>query len=454
MSNTLPTAIPVTQEQTLPQQKATKLNQLVNVSRKDAVAGDSLVYTDAGVWEPQNVTPGPGDLTEPMFADGAVSTRALADNSVTDPKIGDRTVDDSAVTPPSSDTGSLTVLLNRIVRMIKAITGKSGWKIFPSISLEALNIHHARHSTGGADEITPASISAATSTHGHTLATTSVAGYMSSTDKTKLDGVETGSTNTPLASTSPASESVASTGTAGTSTTVARSDHRHAMPNNATTGSDGFMSSGDKAKLNSVATSAAAVTTGTVPITPTSNLGAVGTGTDAAREDHRHAMPSGANMLSNLLTVDGSGSLLDADKVDGLHASDLTSLVGTETLERQASAARTLSTTPTVMTGTSAGSPRDGTYFFVIQADFLCLDAADIGVAFTAQLYVNGGGTGIMANFTAGAINARATVSASGFYFMTTGATYELRVSKSSGSTTASKAEVSTSKITGFIIST
>jgi hypothetical protein len=99
--------------------------------------------------------------------------------------------------------------------------------------------------------------------HGHSNASTSAAGFMSAADKTKLDGVATGATATPLASTTPAAVGAADVGVAAS---AARADHVHAHGNqaggslhaNATTSVAGFMSSGDKTKLDGIATGATA----------------------------------------------------------------------------------------------------------------------------------------------------------------------------------------------------
>ena len=48
---------------------------------------------------------------------------------------------------------------------------------------------------------------------------------------------------------------------------------------------------------------------------------AVGSAMTGARRDHKHAMPSIANVMTALQTVDGAGSGLDADLLDGKHAS-------------------------------------------------------------------------------------------------------------------------------------
>lgn len=67
-----------------------------------------------------------------------------------------------------------------------------------------------------------------------TVATTSAAGLMAAADKTKLDGVATGATNTPLATAAPLAGNA--TAALGTSTKAAKEDHRHAHPTKADVG--------------------------------------------------------------------------------------------------------------------------------------------------------------------------------------------------------------------------
>jgi Chaperone of endosialidase/Phage tail repeat like len=87
---------------------------------------------------------------------------------------------------------------------------------------------------------TPAEAGAAPASHvgatgtAHGAATTASAGFMSATDKSKLDGIATGATKTPLTSTAGAA--LASTGAAGTSTDAARADHVHPYPTAAQVG--------------------------------------------------------------------------------------------------------------------------------------------------------------------------------------------------------------------------
>lgn len=96
----------------------------------------------------------------------------------------------------------------------------------------------------------------------HAAATTGANGFMSAADKTKLDGVASGATNTTLSSATPASVGVQ---TAGTATTVSRADHIHDHGNQtagshhaaATTSVNGFMSTTDKTKLDGLSSAVA-----------------------------------------------------------------------------------------------------------------------------------------------------------------------------------------------------
>lgn len=63
----------------------------------------------------------------------------------------------------------------------------------------------------------------------HAAATTVDAGFMSSADKTKLDGIAVGATQTPLASAAPGN--VGTTAAVGVGTSAARADHVHALTN-------------------------------------------------------------------------------------------------------------------------------------------------------------------------------------------------------------------------------
>ena len=117
----------------------------------------------------------------------------------------------------------------------------------------------------------------------HAAATTSVAGFMSAADKSKLDGLS----------------SNADTLDGYHASSFSLTSHTHP---NATTSTAGFMSAADKTKLDGIETAA------TADQTP-------------------------AEILTAIKTVDGDGSGLDADLLDGSHKADLTKLSAIATLK-------------------------------------------------------------------------------------------------------------------------
>ena len=88
--------------------------------------------------------------------------------------------------------------------------------------------------------------------HSHDVATQTAKGFMSNTDKTKLDGIATGANKTTVdsslssTSTNPVQNKVINTALSE----KASSSHSHS---NATTSSSGFLSSSDKSKLDGIA---------------------------------------------------------------------------------------------------------------------------------------------------------------------------------------------------------
>ncbi len=126
----------------------------------------------------------------------------------------------------------------------------------------------------------------------HAVATIAVSGFMSAVDKTKLDGVASGATNTPLSSTSPVNVTKAAA-SAGSASEASRQDHKHDV------------------------TTAAAV--GNPP--GTSN--AEGSGTSLARADHTHALASFGTTLGTF--CQGNDSRLSDDRT----ASALRTTTGT-----------------------------------------------------------------------------------------------------------------------------
>lgn len=98
----------------------------------------------------------------------------------------------------------------------------------------------------------------------HTSATTTEPGFMSDSDKTKLDGIASGATATPLSNATPETQVLGDSGTAGISTSASRSDHKHpvtalsdithgsrgggTLHADATTIASGFQNAADKVK--------------------------------------------------------------------------------------------------------------------------------------------------------------------------------------------------------------
>lgn len=133
-----------------------------------------------------------GAVTASKIADGAVVTAKIADGAVSDTKIGDRTLDQGTAAA-YANSGSLTQILSWIVKRLKEILGTTNWSDAVPIPLSALANHASRHASGGPDPLTPAAIGAAPADHTHPVATPSSAGFMSAQDKSKLDSLSSSS---------------------------------------------------------------------------------------------------------------------------------------------------------------------------------------------------------------------------------------------------------------------
>lgn len=201
----------------------------------------------------------------------------------------------------------------------------------------------------GAFALNAADVGAASSAHvgaggaAHSNATTSTAGFMSNTDKTKLDSVATNA----AALGSAAGAALAASGAAGSATTASKSDHVHPYPTaaqvgaapaahvgtggaahaDATTTTSGFFTGAEKQKLTGIAAGATAnatdaqlrdraTHTGTQAISTVSglqteldskaavgsvagaNLGvaSAGSAATASRSDHVHKLPTAAEV--------------------------------------------------------------------------------------------------------------------------------------------------------------
>lgn len=123
----------------------------------------------------------------------------------------------------------------------------------------------------------------------HSAATTVVNGFMSSTDKSKLDGISSGATNTPLSSTTPADVTKAAAAI-GIGTTAARADHKHDI-------------------------STAAPASGAVAV---NNSATEGSATSLSRSDHIHAVAAGSPV--SVGTANSAGTATTFNRSDHVHS--------------------------------------------------------------------------------------------------------------------------------------
>lgn len=208
----------------------------------------------------------------------------------------------------------------------------------------------------------------ATPTIGIDLATTATPGSLSAADKSKLDGIAAGATNTALASTAPADVdrsaaavgvgstaaradhkhdisvgtpmSVGTANAAGASAALARADHVHAVPFTpvqaalaAATGDISVNSHKitnltdptnpqDAATLAYVNTISGVALATLPPVNVTKATAAVGTGTTAARDDHKHDVGTAAPGATGVSTASAEGAATTLARSDHSHQSN------------------------------------------------------------------------------------------------------------------------------------
>ena len=142
--------------------------------------------------------------------------------------------------------------------IIAGTTGQywRGDKTWQALNSAAVGLGNVNNTSDASKPISTAQQTAldgkAAASHSHSAATTGAAGFMAATDKAKLDGIASGAA--ALGSTAGAALGAAA---AGTATTAAKSDHVHAMPTKADVGLGNVDNTTDAAKPVSTATQAA-----------------------------------------------------------------------------------------------------------------------------------------------------------------------------------------------------
>jgi hypothetical protein len=157
----------------------------------------------------------------------------------------------------------------------------------------------------------------------HAEATTSVAGFMSGADKTKLNGVAPGATAVTISGSTP--QPVGASGAAGETGNASDAGHVHAhgdqaggtLHAEATTSVPGFLSAADKTKLNSIESGSTATPISSATPQAVGVTGSAGVTGEVSDAGHIH--PHGAQTdgtLHAVATTSVAGFMSAVDKID------------------------------------------------------------------------------------------------------------------------------------------
>jgi len=155
----------------------------------------------------------------------------------------------------------------------------------------------------------------------HALAVAGVShGFFDKADKTKLDGITAGATNTPLSSTAPVDVTKAAA-SAGVAIEAARQDHKHDI----STAAAGSLLVGDSS-AEGIASSVSrsdhkhAFPAPGAPVAVTRASAAAGTSQNAAREDHKHDISTAAAGTLSIGDTASDGAATSLSRSDHRHA--------------------------------------------------------------------------------------------------------------------------------------
>lgn len=135
-----------------------------------------------------------------------------------------------------------------------------------------------------------------------------VAGFSSVADKNKLDGIASGATNTPLTSTAPVNVTKAAAAV-GTGTEAARNDHKHDV-STAAPGATGVATASGEGSATTLARSDHAHQSNTAPVNVTKTAAAIGTSGEPARADHKHDVTTAAPSSVGTANAEGAATSL------------------------------------------------------------------------------------------------------------------------------------------------
>ena len=128
-------------------------------------------------------------------------------------------------------------------------------------------------------------------------------GFMTGSDKAKLDGVAAGATNNPLSNANPFAMGVVSPGSSPSSS---RADHVHAHGNQTggslhsdvvAAGASGFMTGADKTKLDGIEAGATNTPLSDAAPEELGDTADPGVSTEVSRSDHVHPLPSSVGLI-------------------------------------------------------------------------------------------------------------------------------------------------------------
>lgn len=144
----------------------------------------------------------------------------------------------------------------------------------------------------------------------------STSGFMTGADKTKLDGITAGATNTPLTASAPADVTKA-VAAVGVSSSAARADHKHDIAT-AAPGHDSVATLSGEGTATTLARSDHTHHSATAPVNVTKAAADIGTSGEPARADHKHDITTAT--AATVGTANAEGTSTSLSRADHVHS--------------------------------------------------------------------------------------------------------------------------------------